>query len=217
VGNDAENGSGIRVNGGSNNAIGTTASGGVFGSLLGNNIHYLSAAGVLVSSGTGNVVRSNSIVNTNIFNPGGLDIDLGPTGSAANDNNDADAGANQLQNFPLVRGLTFASKPLPGATFVPATIAAHLNSQSGAFRVDAYFSNGCNSDGRGRAQVYLGAAATSIAAAANNVSFSQTVTLPNVQLDAVVSFTATDANNNTSEIGTCFPVDRIFADGTEVD
>ena len=214
LGNDAENGSGIRING-SNNAIGTTAGGGVFGTLLGNNIHYLSAAGVLVSSGTGNVVRSNLIVNTNIFNPSGLDIDLGSTGSAANDNNDADAGANQLQNFPLVRTLTFAAVPAPGATSVPTTIAGRLNSQPGTFRIDAYFSNGCNSNGRGAAQAYLGALTTSIAAGANNVSFSQAVTLPNVQLDAVLSFTATDANNNTSEIGTCFPVDRIFADGME--
>jgi parallel beta-helix repeat protein len=215
LGNDAENGSGIRINGGSNNAIGTTASGGVFGSLLGNNIRYLSEAGVLVSSGTGNVVRSNRIVNTNIFIHSGLDIDLGTTGSTADDTNDADSGANQLQNFPIVRGLTFASVPAPTATSVATTIAAHLNSQPGTFRIDAYFSNGCNSNGRGGAQVYLGGATTTIAAAGNNVNFNQAVTLPNVQLDAAVSFTATDASGNTSEIGTCYPVERIFANGME--
>lgn len=214
-GNDAENTDAIVVIGGSNNAIGTTASGGVFGTLLGNNIHYLGAAGVLVSSGTGNIVRSNRIANTNIFSESGLDIDLGASGSTANDSNDTDAGANQLQNFPLVRALAFATVPPPNATSVATTISGRLNSQPGTFRIDAYFSNGCNDAGRGGAQVYLGAVTAVIAALSNNVTFSQAVTLPNVQLDAAVSFTATDASGNTSEIGSCYPVERIFKDGFE--
>lgn len=213
LGGDAENGKAIRIVGGSNNAIGATASGGVFGTLLGNNIRYLSEAGVLVTSGTGNVVRSNQIVNTNIFAPDSVDIDLGSAGPAANDSNDGDSGANQLQNFPLVRGLSFASSPAPGATSVATTIAARLNSQPGTFRIDAYFSNGCNSVGRGRAQVYLGATTATIAG--NSVDFSQAVTVPNVQSNAAVSFTATDASGNTSEIGSCFPLERIFKDGVE--
>jgi parallel beta-helix repeat protein len=216
LGNDAENGSGIRINGGSNNAIGTTASGSVFGTLLGNNIRYLGDAGVLVSSGTGNVVRSNRIVNTNIFAPYSVDIDLGSVGANPDDTNDPDGGANQLQNFPLVRGLSFASAPAPGATFVATTIAARLNSQPGTFRIDAYFSNGCNSDGRGGAEVYLGGTTATIAVGSNNVSFNQALTLPNAQIDAAVSLTATDAAGNTSEIGTCFPIERIFRSGMEI-
>mgnify|MGYP000459227096 CR=1 FL=1 len=37
-----------------------------------------------------------------------------------------------------------------------------------------------------------------------------------LQLDAAVSLTATDYNGNTSEIGTCYPIDRIFKDGVEI-
>ena len=215
AGNDAENGSAIVVTG-SNNAIGTTASGAVFGAYLGNTIHYIGSSGVLVSSGSGNVVRSNQIFNTGLFNGSGLDIDLGATGSTANDTNDVDSGANLLQNFPLVRGLAFTTAPVPGATFVPATIAAKFNGGPGNIRVDAYFSNGCSSAGRGGAQVYLGSVTTGILLVDNDVSFTMPATLPNVQLDAAVSLTATDYNGNTSEIGTCYPIDRIFKDGVEI-
>jgi len=215
AGNDAENGSAILITG-SNNAIGTTTSGAVFGSYLGNTIHYNNNSGVLVSSGSGNIVRSNQIFNTGLFNASGLDIDLGATGPTANDTNDGDSGANLLQNFPLVRGLAFTTAPVPGATFVPATIAAKFNGGPGNIRVDAYFSNGCSGAGRGSAQVYLGNVTTGISLVDNDVSFSMSVTLPNVQLGAAVSLTATDYNGNTSEIGTCYPIDRIFKDGVEI-
>jgi len=161
-------------------------------------------------------VRSNQIFNTGLFNASGLDIDLGATGPTANDTNDGDSGANLLQNFPLVRGLAFTTAPVPGATFVPATIAAKFNGGPGNIRVDAYFSNGCSGAGRGSAQVYLGNVTTGISLVDNDVSFSMSVTLPNVQLGAAVSLTATDYNGNTSEIGTCYPIDRIFKDGVEI-
>ena len=57
-------------------------------------------AGIRVNSGTGHGILGNSI-----FANAELGIDLGPGGVTANDAGDGDAGANNLQNFPV---LTYA-------------------------------------------------------------------------------------------------------------
>ncbi|QBB71949.1 hypothetical protein ELE36_17155 [Pseudolysobacter antarcticus] len=211
--NDAPNGSAIRING-SNNAIGTMANGAISGVTFGNLVRY-NSVGVLINSGTGNTVRSNQI-----FAIGGItntvDIDLGASGATPNDQDDTDTGANQLQNFPLVKALIFATVPAPGATNIPVTLSGKLNSQVGSFRIDAYFANSCNSVKRGRAQVFLDNTTANIVSG-NSVGFSMALVLPNVAAKAAVSLVATDASGNTSEIGTCFPVDRIFQDSVEGD
>ncbi|HCV42810.1 MAG TPA: hypothetical protein DGH68_04960, partial [Bacteroidetes bacterium] len=61
----------------------------------GNTIAYNRGAGVYDSSGTGNLIRMNSIFS----NYKGLGIDLAPRGLARNDSLDPDVGANNLQNF----------------------------------------------------------------------------------------------------------------------
>ena len=58
-------------------------------------------AGVRVNSGTGHAVLRNSI-----FGNGGLGIDVGTGGVTPNDAGDVDSGANNLQNFPLLAGVT---------------------------------------------------------------------------------------------------------------
>ncbi len=217
-GNSAENTDSILISG-NNNAIGTLAGGGVFGGSLGNMIHYdgFAGAGIKVPSGSGNAIRTNLMVTTGLFSGMGTDIDLGTAGATPNDNGDGDSGANNLQNFPLVTGLVFNSAPLAGAVSVPVTIKATLNSQSGNnIRIDAYYSDSCNSSGRGSAGAYLGNVTTGISIYASDVNFTMTSFLPTVAAGAVVSLTATDNAGNTSEIGTCFPVDRIFKDGVEL-
>ncbi len=73
------------------NLIGGTAAG------AGNVIGFNALDGVNVVSGSGNTILGNEI-----FSNGGLGIDLGSSGVTANDANDADSGANNLQNFPVV-------------------------------------------------------------------------------------------------------------------
>ena len=217
-GNNVENTQSILVSG-NNNAIGTLAGGGVFGGYLGNVIHYIGTdgAGIRMLSGTGNAIRTNLMVTTGLFSGMGTDIDLGTAGATPNDNGDGDSGANNLQNFPLVTGLVFNTAPLAGALSVPVTIKGTLNSQSGNnIRIDAYYSDSCNSSGRGSAGAYLGNVTTGISIYASDVNFTMTSLLPTVAGGAVVSLTATDYAGNTSEIGTCFPVDRIFKDGIEL-
>src|SRR5262249_31184763 len=86
-------GSGVEIRG--------NASGNVIGGLgLGarNVIAFNGAAGVGVESGTGNTIRGNSLHDN-----GNLGIDLGPVGVTLDDSLDADGGANNLQNFPLLQ------------------------------------------------------------------------------------------------------------------
>ena len=77
-------------------------------------------AGIYIDStgSAGNALRANSIyANT------GIGIDLGTPGATANDANDPDTGANNLQNFPVInvadtRGnITGTLNSLPNTTF----------------------------------------------------------------------------------------------------
>lgn len=87
-----------------------------------------------------------------------------------------------------------------------------LEAQPGNCRVDAYFANGCNANGRGHAEACAGAKLVTIAAGATRTRFVLGATLPNVQGNSMLVFSATDAAGNTSEIGPCMPVDAIFRD-----
>jgi hypothetical protein len=70
-----------------------------------NIIAHNGRSGVAVDSGRRVAIRSNII-----FANGGLGIDLGPAGVTPNDPGDADAGANDLQNFPFITSVVTAGE-----------------------------------------------------------------------------------------------------------
>lgn len=144
------------------------------------------AAGVWIQSGTNNPVRFNSIHSN-----GGLGIDLDNPGAASNDSGDVDAGANNLQNFPLI---TFARVDSGGST----TIRGSLNSAaSTVFQVDCYANPVGDASGFGEGRFYVGSgtiATDSLGKGVFNVP-SAGVVVPG----QVITATATDPNGNTSE------------------
>ena len=85
-------GDGVRIDGASNNTIGTPDAG--------NTITGNTGAGVsVVGYAFDNAIRGN-VINSN----GGPAIDLGGDGRTVNDTGDTDSGPNYLLNFPVISG-----------------------------------------------------------------------------------------------------------------
>lgn len=160
----------------------------------GNLIAFNGADGVFVSAGTNNAVRANRIHSN-----GGLGIDIGANNITANDVGDADTGANQLQNFPL---LTNAVASV-GSTLIQGT----LNSLPGtAYALDFFSSGACDPSANGEGEAYLGSASVTTDAGG---SASINAVLPATISGAYITATATDPFGNTSEFSPC-----VFASST---
>ena len=175
------NGRGIQISG-SNNSIGGTATG------AGNIIAYNTNDGVQLdsTSGAGNQISTNSI-----FSNGSIGIDLSDNGVTLNDVGDADTGANNLQNFPVL------TATIAGST---TTVNITLNSTPNTtFRIELFKNSAADSTGYGEGQTYFGFATLTTDAsgnASNGLGFVSSA-LP---LGSIISATATSAtNNSTSE------------------
>jgi photosystem II stability/assembly factor-like uncharacterized protein len=166
-----------------NNTIGGAAAG------AGNIISFNGGAGVNVVSGTGNSIRGNSI-----FSNSGLGIDLAPSGVTANDQGDADTGANNRQNFPVFTSLTPAGSP--------NTITGTLNSTaSTVFTIDFYANTACDPSGNGEGTQYLASTTVTTGGDGNAaINFTLGAALP---AGTIVTATATDPAGNTSEFSPC--------------
>jgi CSLREA domain-containing protein len=146
-------------------------------------------AGVFVQSGTGNAIRANSIHDN-----GGLGIDLGTGGLTANDTGDPDTGANNLQNFPVI-----TSSKVTGPT---KTIKGTLNSiASQSFTIEFFANTTCDGSGNGEGSTYLGSTPVTTDGSGNGSFTFHPVTL---SVGDVITATATDSGNNTSEFSACF-------------
>jgi hypothetical protein len=160
-----------------------------------------SAANVIAFNGLGGIGATNSQGTTIRFNRifrnrgnlgfAGLGIDLDVDNVTPNDDGDADAGANGLLNFPLIRSVTIDTT----STRVIGTFQGAADS---GFWLDFYWSE-CNLrprdflEGENHfTQVLI------FTDAAGFASFDITAATP-IPEGAPVSATATDVDNNTSE------------------
>ena len=182
------------ANGGNGVFITTSSRGSLIGGVLAgqaNLIAFNTGDGINVAAAVANT--NNTFRGNSIFSNGNLGIDLGAAGITANDAGDADTGANQLQNFPV---LTAASNT-PAGTTVFGTISSRAGT---AYTLDFYSSVNPNALGSGEGQAYLGSATLSTDGAGLG-TFS--VGLPVVALAGrYISATATDDFGNTSEFST---------------
>jgi hypothetical protein len=175
--------SGIEVDAG-NNTIGGTLAG------AGNIVAFNTGAGVRISAGTGSGINGNSI-----FSNGGLGIALGQAGVPnVNDPGDPDVGANNFQNYPVL------TSAIAGAGTV--TVSGTLNSNATtAFRLEFFANVACDVSTHGEGQSFIGFANVATDGS-GNASFGPLVFgAPAGQ--AVVTATATDPLNNTSEFSQC--------------
>ncbi len=158
----------------------------------GNVIVYNAEEGVnVIGTGAGNPILGNSIASNGL-----LEIDLAEDGVTINDNRDPDAGPNDLQNYPV---LTQAD-----ATTTPdIIIGGDLNSlRNEVFRIEFFASSDCDSSGFGDGGRFLGST-TETTGGSGDVSFSMTLLAP-VSDGEVITATATNPANSTSEFAQCF-------------
>lgn len=162
------------------------ASGNTVGGAAGNRIANNGGGGVWISSGTGNSILSNSI-----FSNGGLGIDLGVDGVTANDSDDPDTGANNLQNSPVK-----LSAIRSNATSL-TTITGTLNSNPDVDFIVQCFVAAPDPSGHGEGLIPV-AQTTATTNASGDASFACVSPVP--QAGRPVSATATNATTgDTSE------------------
>ena len=154
-----------------------------------NTIAYNAAAGVQVgtysyeSGVTSNVIRGNSI-----FANGALGIDLG--GDGVTPNGSGGFGPNLRQSFPVIT----SAFPSGGGTTIEGTLTSTANS---SFSVDLYANDVADPSGFGQGQRYLGS--TQVTTDATGIASFSTPVMVAVAPGTLITATATDRNNNTSE------------------
>jgi hypothetical protein len=151
--------------------------------------HPAAAPGVWVQNGSGNVIRGNSI-----FGNTGKGIDFSFPASFlpyANDLGDADTGPNNLQNFPLITGVTITPTSI--------RIQGTLNSKPITTYLIDFYATETPVHPQDLLQGHVSLDFTPVATdAQGNASFDNTAmvtTVPNIWITA----TATDPEGNTSE------------------
>jgi CSLREA domain-containing protein len=191
------NGLGIWIAGGRNNTVGGTASG------AGNVIANGTSHGVFMGTGTdGTIPTGNSVRGNSIYGNDLLGIDLSPPSPAGgvtpNDTGDADTGANNLQNFPVINS----------ATSVLGLLVANvsLNSRPNTtYVIDFYASASADPSGHGEGQRYLGSKTVTTDANGNVTSVALTLNCALLNGE-VLTATATDPSGNTSEFSKAVPI-----------
>ena len=193
------NGAGGLLISGSNNVVGGATQD---GSLFADN----GGSGIVVESGTGNTVLSakgtKGVTRYNrFFSNGGLGIDLGGDGVTSNDAGDEDSGANNLQNFPDLTGVT---------TGTQTRIRGSLNSTpNGSFTLQFFANDACDGSGNGEGAVFLDSILTATDGT-GQANFSLTSNSATNTGQAITA-TATDENGNTSEFSSCFAITTSFS------
>ena len=175
------------------NTIGGTVSG------AGNRIAYASAGftGVYAGVRIRTYAFDDAILGNSIFSNGALGIDLGNFGVNANIPCETGTGntANMSQNYPIL------TQAVIGGFGVG--VRGTLNSTAGdTFRLQFFASPSCDSSGNGEGQIYLGdkVVKTSGSCTTNFVATFSGL----VPQGYVITATATDSTNNTSEFSPCF-------------
>ena len=182
-------GFGIQVNSSSINAVGGSGAG--EGNLIGNN----NGAGIAMTGGTGNGVLGNRF-----YANASLGINLGTDSVTANDAGDADVGANNLQNFPVISSATLSG----GALHLVGTLDTNTGLANPGFRIEAFLNSACDPSGNGEGEFFVGASSVSVDGS-GHAAF--TLDLPTSATGTVATATATAAGTgDTSEFSACASV-----------
>ena len=184
---------GVLINSSENthgNVVGGTEAG------AGNRIAFNYGGGVVItgvqSSVGGNAVLSNSVFSNPALGGGtrGLGIDLGSDGATPNDAGDEDSGVNGLQNSPVLTSAVTEA----GGTTIQGALGSTPNKE---FRLEFFSNASCDEAGYCEGQNFIGSKTVTTDDSGMAVfTFTPVSPLADGQM---VTATATDPNNNTSE------------------
>jgi CSLREA domain-containing protein len=183
---------------GVNSTIGGTAPG------EGNTIAYSCGQGIAFNGPDHWPILGNSI-----YSNGGLGISLSGNGAPVpNDPGDADTGANDLQNYPVITAASVDNGS--------ATLAGTLNSTSATtFRIEFFSNVGCDASGFGEGRTFIGTTDVTTDIDGNASFGPSSFAVPAGETE--ITATATDPDGNTSEFAQCAgPHDHMFANGFEL-
>ena len=170
------------------------------------NVIAFNNGGIILQPGAGprNLIAGNSIF-ANGFGPNGpmLGLDLNGDGVTFNDPGDQDLGPNRLQNFPdLVRATTSSN-----TTVIQGSLFSRAAS---AYRLEFFSSPQCHPMGFGEGRYFLGA--RTITTDASGAATFTCRLATGVPIGSVITATATDSANNTSEFSSCVLVEEALPD-----
>ena len=158
------------------------------------NVIAFQAREVALESGAGN---GNSIRGNSIFSSGQMAIDLENDAVTSDDAGDTDTGANDLQNYAVITSAVAGN----GNVGITGTLNSIANKQ---FAIDLYSNTTLSGQGNADAKKYLGALLTTTDGS-GNANFVASVPVAALT-GTLITATATDENNNTSELSLSTPV-----------
>jgi hypothetical protein len=153
-----------------------------------------SGIGILVATGS----TGQSILENSIYANAAIGIDLAVGGVAEgvtpNDPGDADTGANNLQNYPVLTSAVVAAGS--------ATISGTINTNAASTLRLEFFANAvCSPSGNGEGQTYIGSTNVTTDASGNASFGPLSFAVPAGQ--SIITSTATSATGDTSEFSQC--------------
>ena len=168
-----------------------------------NTIAFNRGKGVVVSK-EWNATIGNRILGNAIHSNSSLGLDLNDDGVTQNDGTDADTGPNNLQNYPVLSGVTMNAPNVTLSGTLTSTVST-------AFRLEFYANDTCDPSGYGEGKYYLGSADVTTNGS-GRADFA--VTLFNALSKHTFTATATDPDGNTSEFSMCAPPSILLKDST---
>jgi hypothetical protein len=175
--------------GAASNVVGGIAAG------AGNVIAFNGDDGVLIGGNTGDSGANlagvgNGVLGNSIFGNGKIGIDLGPDDGVTANGFNNNVGPNNYQNQPVLTSAAVAGNTLlvTGTLHGPA---------STLFRVELFASPSASASGHGEGKTFLGYT-TALTNSNGDATFAALLLDPGAG-GQVISATATDASNNTSE------------------
>lgn len=144
---------------------------------------------------------NNTLTENSYFGNGGLSIDLGGDGATANDSGDADTGANQLQNSPVIERVTTSAGSVDLTYFIDSEPANASYPLTIEFAI-------ADADGEeGQTVVGTDDYTKSDHGGCGTAPCAKTITLTTTTATGVALVaTATDSDGNTSEFSATAPL-----------